>query len=234
MAEDRILDKIKACMELARRSTNPNEAAVALAHAQKLMAKHGISDTELELSAIGMTDANAGAYRETNPAYYHRLISLMKRAFGVKAVLGGWPGWHNKVTFIGVSPNNELAAYAFAVLWPQLVKARSEFIASLSNNCKRTTKTQRGDAFAEGWCHAIYQKVQALLPNEQELELIDRAIAAKFPDLTDSKVRKVDKKRKDVDSAWSAGRIAASGVQLHTPVSGRETAKLSNKGASHG
>ncbi len=226
MADERILNKIKSCMVLAQRSTNPHEAAVALAHAQKLMAKHGVDGTELALSAIGMSDADGGAYRATHPRYYHFLLAVVQSAFGVQAVIGGSKSQGGHVTFIGVSPNDQLAAYAFEVLWPQLTKARSEYVARLPHACKRTTKIRRGDAFAEGWCNAIYRQVSALKPTEVEASLIQQAIAAKFPAVTDSKVRELDSKRNDVTAAATAGYRAGRDVRLHQPVSGRETVKL--------
>lgn len=45
--------KIKRLLALAEHNSNPNEAASALQHAQKLMRKYGMSTDDVALSAIG-------------------------------------------------------------------------------------------------------------------------------------------------------------------------------------
>ncbi|ENQ7660407.1 DUF2786 domain-containing protein, partial [Pseudomonas aeruginosa] len=43
MDQDRILDKIKKCLEMAKgRGSNPNEAEIALRHAHKLMEAYNL------------------------------------------------------------------------------------------------------------------------------------------------------------------------------------------------
>ncbi len=48
MTRDKALAKIKKCLALGR-STNPHEAAAAMRQAQKLMAEHGLNDTDVKL-----------------------------------------------------------------------------------------------------------------------------------------------------------------------------------------
>ncbi|NYA36679.1 DUF2786 domain-containing protein, partial [Serratia fonticola] len=52
MNKERYLQKIKKLLNLGRRSTNPNEAGIAIQQAQKLMAAHNISAGDVDLLEI--------------------------------------------------------------------------------------------------------------------------------------------------------------------------------------
>ena len=56
MDKERILEKIKKCLALSK-SANEHEAAQALKQAQALMREYGITDIEVELSAVKETGA---------------------------------------------------------------------------------------------------------------------------------------------------------------------------------
>ncbi len=56
MDKERILEKIKKCLALSK-SANEHEAAQALKQAQALMREYGITDIEVELSAVTETGA---------------------------------------------------------------------------------------------------------------------------------------------------------------------------------
>lgn len=79
---EKIIDKIKKCMALAK-SSNEHEAAAALRQAQKLMQAHGISD--LDMSAAEATEARAKAGATQRPAGWETyLAGHVADAFGCK------------------------------------------------------------------------------------------------------------------------------------------------------
>ena len=80
----RALDKIKKCLRLAK-SDNANEAAAALRQAQKLMAKHGLNDVDVQLADVTRHRAKSGAVSHP-PRWMWLLMSLIKEAFGVEYV----------------------------------------------------------------------------------------------------------------------------------------------------
>ncbi|MFH0128536.1 DUF2786 domain-containing protein, partial [Pseudomonas aeruginosa] len=54
MDQDRILDKIKKCLEMAKgRGSNPNEAEIALRHAHKLMEAYNLEMGDVLASMAG-------------------------------------------------------------------------------------------------------------------------------------------------------------------------------------
>ncbi|WP_235550497.1 DUF2786 domain-containing protein, partial [Pseudomonas aeruginosa] len=61
MDQDRILDKIKKCLEMAKgRGSNPNEAEIALRHAHKLMEAYNLEMGDVLASMAGEARVPAG------------------------------------------------------------------------------------------------------------------------------------------------------------------------------
>lgn len=60
---NRVLEKIKKCLRLAT-SDNPAEAAAGLRQAQKLMAMHGLTQSDLELSEVSSHRVKSVACRD--------------------------------------------------------------------------------------------------------------------------------------------------------------------------
>jgi Protein of unknown function (DUF2786). len=58
--KDKLLAKIKKLMNLARKNTNPHEAALALERAQKLMREHRLTETDVALTDVSEA-SSAGA-----------------------------------------------------------------------------------------------------------------------------------------------------------------------------
>ena len=55
MDQDRILDKIKKCLEMAKgRGSNPNEAEIALRHAHKLMEAYNLEMGDVLFSLVNV------------------------------------------------------------------------------------------------------------------------------------------------------------------------------------
>lgn len=87
MDRARILAKIQKCFALSK-SSNAGEAANALRQAQKMIEMHDVGDAEL--GAVGYGDEKVSVPIQANvavPASLGALITLIKRAFGVNAVV---------------------------------------------------------------------------------------------------------------------------------------------------
>lgn len=172
----RALDKIKKCLRLAK-SDNANEAAAALRQAQKLMAKHGLNDVDVQLADVTRHRAKSGTASHP-PRWMWLLMSLIKEAFGVEYVYHAERGpqtrWRmeGSADFIGVGEAPEVAAYAFSILHRQLKKDRSAFLQALPPGMRKGLKTRRADLFAEAWLSAVYQKVKDLTVSVKESQLV--------------------------------------------------------------
>lgn len=221
--KDKVLDKIKKLLRLAT-SSNPNEAALALSRAQKLMQEHGINSDAPELAGVqdSMVDALSTAQKPTK--YFGVLAYTISRAFGCEFYFQ--PTFKNmQIVFIGHNERPEIAGYVFTVLERQLVKARKEFISGLSKRMKRSTKTKRADQFCEGWCAGVHHKVTAFALSEEEQEQVN-AFKEQQSNLEVIDLRN-RKARSNADmQARSDGYVAAQDVTLSHGVNGTEVAKL--------
>ena len=90
---------------------------------------------------------------------------------------------------------------------------------------KTSTKTARADLFCEGWCNGVYHKITALVPSEQESQLVAQYIEKHHPNLSAGESRAA-KATKRAQSAEVHGWIAAKQVELNAGVGGQEQAKL--------
>jgi hypothetical protein len=159
---EKIIDKIKKCLALAR-SSNEHEAAAALRQAQKLMQQHGISDLDVEHADIQEEGTRAGA--ATKPARWEcGLATRIAAAFdcsvfhSIDYPVGKW-------VFVGASPAGEIACYAFEVLFRQARRARANYVKTALKRCT-TTRTRRADLFCEGWVMTATELVGSFTGNE--------------------------------------------------------------------
>ncbi|KGJ92133.1 DUF2786 domain-containing protein [Colwellia psychrerythraea] len=225
MSDNKILNKIKKLLALAK-SSNANEAAAALSRAQKLMQEHAITLTDVDLADCSTAECVLDA-KGVNK-YEANLMHLISHAFGVEPVVSyvqiNWKV-KAKVCFLGISPQPELAQYCFDVLYRQLKQSRAQYIRQQSKRCKPSTKTKRGDAFAEAWCLAVYQTIHKFALSDEQTALIKTYKENKFKDIEDGKPRDRTK-GKSRSKDYLAGVNAAENVRLDRPVNGKETAKL--------
>lgn len=232
MNNEKYLNKIKKLLTLAKRSTNPHEAAAALARAQKMMAEHRVQQSDVDFMDINeATSKGAPNNAQTPPKYLQMLTSLIGHAFGVKCYSTLHAGWTRKrtVTFFGPDERPQVALYAFDVLSRQLVAARRIFISSLRKNIKPATKTGRADVFCEGWCGAVYHLLTPHTITEAE-ETLMQAYREKM-ELEAQEFREsgaVSGK----DNAFSSGCREGLKATLHQGVNGSSTGPLLIGGGS--
>ena len=112
--QTRIMDKIAKLLALAQ-SSNPNEAAIALSRAQKLMEEHKVTQRDVSFSSMGeKTEAIPTILRDRQ--LYTRLGHMIARAFGVANIYNFKNERITSITFLGDLARVESATYAFTVL----------------------------------------------------------------------------------------------------------------------
>jgi hypothetical protein len=159
---DKIIDKVKKCLALAK-SSNEHEAAAALRQAQKLMQAHGISDLDIEHADIQEEGTRAGASQKPS-RWECGLATRVASAFDCSVFLacahpvGRW-------VFVGAAPSGEIAKYAFEVLFRQAKRARAQYIKTALKRCT-TTRTRRADLFCEGWVMTATELVERFSGSE--------------------------------------------------------------------
>ncbi|MBZ9610772.1 DUF2786 domain-containing protein [Rheinheimera maricola] len=225
--DERILSKIKKLLALAK-SGNEHEAANALRLAQKLMQEHQLSEQEVKLSEVSQREIKRANAADKQPQWANLLTGCITNAFGLEAILSWKRDIGASLIFIGPVDRVEIGTYCYEVLAPQLVKARKTYLASLNKRLKLTTKTNRADLFAEGWISAVRRQVHALVPTEEEQNLIQLYKEKHFTRLEKTEVRLTQDKKRDV-SAFLEGHGAGRNVRLNAGVNGAEQGKIGSK-----
>lgn len=225
MDQERILDKIKKCLEMAKgKGSNPNEAEIALRHAHKLMEAYNLELGDVLASMAGEAKVPAGSEGDP-PAWRVRLAGLCAESFGTHLIIS--TGWLEGAAFkfVGCAAAPELSGYAYQVLERQLQKARRDFLAT-QKRCKRSTKVARGDAFAHGWLDAVWAKVDTFAGVDDSIaEAIQAYMAKHYPNLGKAELKRRKLKARD-EGAVVAGYQAGKSAQLHQAINHRPTARL--------
>ncbi|HAM2496079.1 TPA: DUF2786 domain-containing protein, partial [Escherichia coli] len=112
--QERLIRRVRKLLELSRNNSNAHEAGLALARAQQLMAKHGITEQDAGLSSV-QTSSSQGAPSDAEkvPAWMFRLVMVVTQTFGCRAYYD-WravPGgrYRRCVTFYGFSERPQVA-----------------------------------------------------------------------------------------------------------------------------
>lgn len=231
MDQDRILEKIKKCLEMAKSKTaNANEAEIALRQARKLMDAYSLEMGDVLASMACEVTIEAGSEGQP-PTWRVRLAHVCAHAFGTRMIITSMQvGIFRTVgafIFVGCSAAPELAGYAYQVLERQLQKARRDFLAEpKQKRCKRSTKVARGDHFANGWIDAVYRKVDEFAGVEDNIaEAIEAYMAKHHPNLGKAELKRRKLKARD-EGAAEAGYRAGKSVQLHQAINHKPVARL--------
>ncbi|ODR86727.1 DUF2786 domain-containing protein [Shewanella xiamenensis] len=219
---EKVLERLKKLLALAK-SNNPHEAALALQRAQKLMLENNISQNDLALSDVDESISNYWPTGSVNPPRYMLgLLNIINAAFGVESIIHSG---FNSVGFFGNKNRVELASYTWGVLARQLIMARKNYIRQQNKRIKSTTKTSRGDKFAEGWVLAVRREVHLFATSREERELAILWHEQKYPNSGTTAGRKAGKSR-DADSSRHIGYREGKNVRLYQPINGQEQRKL--------
>lgn len=221
---EKLISRLKKCLALSA-SPEPHEAAAALRQAQKLMRELDLTEADLlglELAdALVKTREGFGACRTMN-----FLTSIVMEAFGVQCIYERNPGTANRLNVRYVGPRDRvlLAEYSHRVIWRAMQGAWDNFLTQ-----RPWLKGDGGkrQAFHLGWLVGVREKVEAIVPPEEETAAVNRWIVQRYGELVPGKAVK----QKPVNAAaFNAGVEAAEDFSLHTPVEEQRLA-ITNQGA---
>jgi hypothetical protein len=126
MNKNELIEKIKKLLALSD-SSNPNEAAVALSRAQKLMEKYKIETAELQLNN-GIDEIQLKTLNSINTqTIMCKLLNIIRKAFGVEYILHTTNSKVTSISLIGPSDLLESCEYIFSVLSRQAAKAIGDY-----------------------------------------------------------------------------------------------------------
>jgi len=209
---EKLISKLKKCLALSA-SPEPHEAAAALRHAQKLMRELDLTEADLlglELAdALVKTREGFGACRTMN-----FLASIIQDTFGVQCIFERNPGSANRLNVRYVGPRDRvlMAEYSHKVVWRAMQASWDTVLMKWPLLKGNSGKRQ---AFHIGWLCGVREKIEALVPSDEETAAVNSWIARKYGELTPGK--EVRKKPLNA-AAFHAGQEAAAGFNLHVPV----------------
>lgn len=169
---DRMIERVRKCLELSK-SSNEHEAAAAVRQAQKIMAAYNITESDVGLAEYvdSFVDHDDYEYGTRKPLTVSSVISIVSRAFGVEAVWECSPAGKHRVRYFGRKANVMIAVHTHSVVyralgraWRDITKAHPEI---------KGVRNARA-SFAAGWCQAVLIKIEDLRPTGEEKDKIQK------------------------------------------------------------
>jgi hypothetical protein len=243
---ERAIRKIKHCLALAQ-SANENEAATALRQAQALMREYRLTEMDVKLSDVDEVESQFSR-AERLPVWERSLAGAVAHVFGCTSLYCRQYCKEKariiaRTSFVGVTPSQHIALYAFEALLTKLKFARKEYVAMVRSGFYRSSYSAEtaGDHFALAWVNEVYGKLSALVPKGEDdipsasdgrdiiaVEVQDKALITEY--LANKGVGKARKARNvDIDlNAQIAGMLAGRMVDLHAGIArgGEDTLAL--------
>ena len=230
MNKKTIIEKIKKCLALSK-SANQHEAAAALRQAMAFMAKYQIDADDPDL--LGITEASILGSGTAKPTVFEAVLAnsiakLMdcKAVLQTRGIITADLSIKKQISwaFIGFDPAPEIASYAFEVLYRQLKKARTTFIATQLKRVQiKANKIKRADLFCEGWVLEATKQVSNLNPNKEKLDQIQTYIDQKHQ-IRNGEVKDRNKKTNTNSDRYQndlhAGRQAGKNAKLNNAMNG--------------
>jgi hypothetical protein len=222
MEPNPIIEKIRKLLALAN-STNEHEAALAAAHAQRLLSEHNLAMADIDTKQAPQTaDKIETTVARTLPKWVRNLSAGVCSAFDCQAIHHPSQG---RMTFIGVGADVQIASYTFAYLDKTVRRLCSGFMKHhVNDNLPARNRELMRQSYYLGAVSTIntqlaQQKFQtpitpgALVPIKQGL--IKKAMSELGP------IRTVHGRRSYINThAYSKGQEDGRNITIHKGVTG--------------
>lgn len=208
METNPIIEKIRKLLALAN-SSNEHEAALAAAHAQRLLSEHNLAMADIEAERNPQSaDKVEAQVSKILPKWVRHLSAGICSAFDCQAIHHPVQG---KMTFIGVGADVQIAAYTFAYLDKTIRRLCSNYMKhNVSSNIPNRHRELKRQSYYLGAVSTINSRLQeqktitpttpgALVPVKEGL--IKKTMAEMGP------IRTVRSRRSYIDShAYTKGQ----------------------------
>src|SRR5471030_482955 len=139
---ERAIRKIKHCLALSK-NTNENEAATALRQAQALMREYRLTEIDVKLSDVGEVESQFSR-SERRPTWDQHLGAAVAEVFNCSSLRNRqWCETKRRIieraSFVGVTPAQHIALYAYEALLTKLTLARKEYAAGVRSGKYRSS-----------------------------------------------------------------------------------------------
>jgi len=215
MDRAKALTLLKKCLALSK-SPEPNEAAAAMHHAQKLMAKFGLEQDDVEAAEYGSEKVSCPIQANVKlPMHLTKLVWLINNAFAVTAVVEREMRISDEsfaIRYFGPLSRIQLAAYTHTVIYRAMNASWTKYLAE-----KPFLKKEKGArmGFFLGWLDAIEEQVTALAMTDDERKRTDVVKSNHYgKDLVKGKTSNM----RVAGDTVTAGERAGAGFALHRPM----------------
>jgi hypothetical protein len=219
VVDNKVFDKIEKLLALSG-SPNPHEAAAALAMAQKIMADHGLTASDIALGAL-THEQTRSMFSSTKPRNFEVGLShAVAKAFGCSPVWQGLKGGYGWFIFVGPKSRVPSCAHFFQVLSRKMAKGRASFIKTLPS---RANKTAEGDGWCLGYVFAVSKAVAEVSGVKADPADLQRYADTRLGAGGEAKIS-----RKDGGSfGMLAGHLAGRDEKLYQPMENSTQDKIS-------
>lgn len=161
MTRERIIERVRKLLALSN-SSNEHEAALAAAHAQRLLAEHNLAMSELEMQEEGAGEVELKVAK-TVPKWLSSLFATVANAFDCFPIVTTNQE-HSRLRFIGVGEDPGVAACTLQYLIKELRRLASGYLSSLELRDAGLSATDRQrirTSYLLGGVHGVRQAMAA-------------------------------------------------------------------------
>lgn len=223
---ENIVERIRKLLRLARdKGASENEAATALAMAQKLMLQHDISNVEDEVEVKAVWDRNRVVGQGMDEIWHRSVVVSISKMFNCRHVSYGKGKFG--YSFVGKPENIEVAELTFLWVCEQVEALYKEGLRTFRNQMGSLSKEVRGNfrsTFKEGCARRIQHRINEIvatarneIPAHMALVVVDQSLA-EADDLLKGVTRMRSIKWKQPGFGSGAGYNAGSQVKLRQEV----------------
>jgi len=213
MKDERILRKIRACLQMAGDTGSPEEAAIAAGQARALMDKYQIS--ELDLKSSEPSDFGQATYLRV--ADYAGMLAIAM-------------GWLNDCTVDRVTGKRGSLNMRFQGYLVDAITAKELYIYLLAQAEVQSKKVRGRKAhFKEGFAVGVQQQVRRILREREQVQMGDGTSLVVYKKAIVEQrfgVTTTSAYPGHASAAYSAGKAAGNSVGLNRQVSGLGQKKL--------
>ncbi len=161
MTRERIIERVRKLLALSN-SSNEHEAALAAAHAQRLLAEHNLAMSELEVQEEGAGEVELEVAR-TVPKWLSSLFATVANAFDCFPIVTTNAS-NSRLRFIGVGDDPGVAACTLQFLMKELRRLASIYLRNLDTRGGKLPATERErvrTSYLLGGVHGVRQAMTA-------------------------------------------------------------------------
>ncbi len=221
MTRDRIIERVRKLLALSN-SSNEHEAALAAAHAQRLLAAHNLAMSELDLQEEGAGESGL-TVAKTVAKWLSALFATVADAFDCFPVVTTTSS-ESRLRFIGAGDDPGVAICTLEYLIKELRRLASIYLRNRESEKGRFSESDRKRIRTSYLLGAVHGVRQALAAQKIETPTTSRALVpvkdALIRQYVDENLGKLKIRRNRsstvISSAFQQGRQDGASLQLRS------------------